>query len=182
MLRLIQRVVFITANSFISFFSYSQIDVYKAKPIEVYKAKPIEVYKAKPIETEKSANAVKLDNNKIPNSELSNINFFIRKWRTGVSGASYQTTNAATNQTTLTTSSGTAKVDPLYINADGSYYWATYGQKKSGKWERTGRTDYPIILRNAIDGRDWFVGRDAKKANLIYIWDGKYYSYTAVPL
>ncbi|HEX3025484.1 MAG TPA: hypothetical protein VHP12_09750, partial [Chitinophagaceae bacterium] len=168
MLRLIKRVVLITtiACACINYFSYGQMEVYKAKPIENIKP----------------ANEVKLNNQKIPDNELRNINFFIRKWRTGVSGAVYETTDAVTNQRKITTSTGTAKVDPLYINANGTYYWATYGQKKSGRWEKTGRTDYPIVLRKAIDGRDWLVGRDTRKVNLIYIWDGKYYSYTAVPM
>lgn len=149
--------------------------------MQEYKAKEIAPYQAKTLNTndQKKDNATNLQNKTIIKS--ADLKFFIRKWRSGVTGASYQTTDIATNTTTTTTSAGTEKKQPLIINNDGTYYWEAYGEKKAGKWETTGKKDYPIVLKSAVEGKDWLVGRADNTTDKIYIWDGKYYSYTAVP-
>ena len=70
MFRIIFRVLLITIGFCIGVNSYSQIQKYKAKTVAPYKAKTIA-----PVT---STHQAKLNNDKIPNSESGNINFFIR--------------------------------------------------------------------------------------------------------
>ena len=141
----------------------------------------IEVYKAKTLTLDKPAKEVKLNKTKISDSALTSLSFFVGRWKCGVNGAVYEIKDINNDLSKLKTSAGSAKTKPLYIFNDGTYYWESYGEKKKGKWEKTKRKDYPIVLLNAIEKKDWLIGRDPYGANIINIWDGVYYSYTATP-
>ncbi|WEK20061.1 MAG: hypothetical protein P0Y49_02695 [Candidatus Pedobacter colombiensis] len=142
----------------------SQIKVEKAKEIEVYKGRSLEAdnnIKTKPTVVE----------------QKSDLSFFTRKWRTGVTNAFYTT---QTGGYTYLHISANAQTKPLYINADGTYYWEAYGEKRKGYWQKTDDKDYPIVLKNSIEGKNWYVCQNEK--NGIYIWDKNAISYTGVPL
>ena len=50
--------------------------------------------------------------------------------------------------------------------------WRWHG--KRGRWRRTGASDYPIVLLNALDGHDWKVGstKGSTCSGKIILWDG----------
>src|SRR5665647_3798081 len=117
MFRIILRVALITTVYCIGVSSYTSAQA--VKPIKantiapVTPAQTVKPIKANTIAPVTSANQVKLNHVKIQDSALRNINFFIRKWKSGVSGAAYETKDIVNNKNTITTSPGTAKIKPL---------------------------------------------------------------------
>lgn len=69
------------------------------------------------------------------------------------------------------TSTG-AKGQAVSIGAN--HVWLWHG--KRGHWGQTGESDYPLVLRNAVDGHDWKVGKavgaSSCKRSQIVLWDG----------
>lgn len=149
-------------------FSQAQLTPHQSKEIEVHKGRDLSQ------ETNKPAPVV---NNSPVNAKA--LQFFIRKWKTGVTDAFYVTNNAGIQTMVVNVN---ARTKPLLINADGTYYWEAYGEQRRGRWSTTGKSDYPIILKNAIGNKDWYVGRHEKGKNAIYIWDHNAVSYTGVPM
>ncbi len=155
--------------------AHSQNNSGKPREIEVYKAKEIEPYKPAPAPVvKKDATAGN------GTSKVADISFFIKKWKTGVTDAFYVVDNGAAGKTMVVNVN--ARTKPLHINSDGSYYWEAYGEQRKGRWEKTGKSDYPVVLKNAIQNRDWYVGQHNNGKNAIFIWDHDATSYTGVPL
>ena len=143
----------------------------KPKELQVYKAKEIEPVKKNTSDKKNEAAEVK---------STTALSFFIRKWKTGVTDAFYVVDKGIQGRTMVVNVN--TRTLPLYINSDGTYYWEAYGEKRKGKWEKTGKADYPIVLKNAIQNRDWYVGQHNDGKNAIYIWDNNAISYTGIPL
>lgn len=92
-------------------------------------------------------------------------------WRTNIPGAVW--TSPGTYNDWLHVSTGVA-VGDLIIRPDGTYIWNSYGGK-SGNWTQThGDSDYPIVLIDTVENKQWKVGVDPKHigGRDIMIWDG----------
>ncbi len=97
-----------------------------------------------------------------------------------VPGAVYQTPIAGTDQSKLTVSTGTQTASTLTLNPDGTYVWnsAWDGKVIKGKWQKTGKADYPILLPQGQEGKDWRLAKgDGSGKGEILLWDGNYMSY-----
>lgn len=107
------------------------------------------------------------ENNAYANSPLK---AFFHTYDTNVSGAAYVTEDNANNTATLHTSAG-AQSGSITIKGDGTYVWnSTWeGRIIQGKWQETNDSDYPIVLLQGEDGRDWKVGKD--QGTDIIVWD-----------
>ncbi|MGZ5077067.1 MAG: hypothetical protein ACXV9R_10635, partial [Methylobacter sp.] len=68
-------------------------------------------------------------------------------------------------------------VESLTIRSDGTYTWTSYGGK-SGNWI-TGDSDYPVILIDTVENKQWKVAADAKHTGGrdIVVWDGRFIYY-----
>jgi hypothetical protein len=90
-------------------------------------------------------------------------------WRTSIPGAVW--TSPGTYTDWLHVSTGIA-VGDLIIRPDGTYIWNSYGGK-SGSWTH-GDSDYPIVLIDTVENKQWKVGADPKHiaGRDIIIWDG----------
>lgn len=95
-----------------------------------------------------------------------------------VPGAAYVTPNPGTDTETLTTSSGVKTDSTLQLNADGTYVWnsAWDGRIIKGSWEKTGDSDYPILVRAGQEGKDWKLGKGDNSE--IILWDGDAMTYS----
>lgn len=94
--------------------------------------------------------------------------FYLRTWHLGVPGTSYVTPGAiGSSSDTLHTSAGTAARHTLTIRADHTWTWGS----DTGRWQSSGRQDYPIELVRAYQGDDWYVGYDEHNDGRIFAWD-----------
>ncbi|RAJ80345.1 hypothetical protein CLV59_105454 [Chitinophaga dinghuensis] len=154
--------------------TYGQITPHQSKEITPYVGRDLSTEQKKSNVTPAMvpASAAK------PGSPQS-LQFFVRKWTTGVSDAFY--VNNIGGVRTLVVQAN-ARTKPLHINSNGTYYWEAYGEQRSGKWEATGDKNYPIVLKNAIQNKDWYVAQHNNGKNAIYIWDHDAISYTGVPM
>ena len=97
-----------------------------------------------------------------------------------VPGAAYETPIAGTDQSKLTVSTGTRTASTLTLNPDGTYIWnsAWDGKVIKGSWQKTGKSDYPILLAHGQEGKDWHLAKgDGAGKGEILLWDGNYMSY-----
>ncbi|NIG56661.1 hypothetical protein [Chitinophaga sp. Cy-1792] len=147
--------------------TYGQVTPYQAKEIKPYTGRDLSTEQKKPATVQQKV------------TSPASLQFFIRKWKTGVTDAFYEVTTAGVRTLVV---QANARTKPLYINSNGTYYWEAYGEQKSGQWVATGKTDYPIMLKNAIENKNWYVGQHNNGKNAIYIWDHNAISYTGVPL
>ncbi|MBV8256138.1 MAG: hypothetical protein JO154_26320 [Chitinophaga sp.] len=155
--------------------SYGQTTPHQSKEIPVYHGRDLSTEQPKPAPAPTPAPVAKPATTASP----QNLQFFVRKWTTGVSDAFY--VNNVGGVRTLVVQAN-ARTKPLHINSNGTYYWEAYGEQRSGKWVATGDKNYPIVLKNAIQNKDWYVAQHNNGKNAIYIWDHDAISYTGVPM
>ncbi|WP_147323428.1 hypothetical protein [Chitinophaga silvatica] len=160
-------------------FSQAQITPHQSKEITPYKGRDLSQENNKPAAVVNSTPGTTSGSSVSKTVGTKDLLFFIRKWKTGVTDAFYVTTTAGVQTMVVNVN---ARVKPLHINADGTYYWEAYGEQRRGRWTTTGKSDYPIVLKNAIENKDWYVARHDKGKNAIYIWNGDAISYTGIPL
>ena len=106
------------------------------------------------------------------NSDLSSFFGLYQYW---VPGAAYTVADYSTNTIVMHNSAGTGVLPGgIRINLDGTYIWNSSWDEKviKGKWNASGKSDYPIVLLNAQEGRSWSVGKSSDKNADITVWDG----------
>jgi|GEM_PF-2790377 len=113
---------------------------------------------------------------RLSDSALSNISFFVGRWNY----KEYDETKS-TEHPSSKKNKQSNKINPLLIYNDFTFMWEVNGVKINGKWERTGKVKYPIVLLKAIEKKDWLVGRDLYGAKIIFIGDGMFNTYSAIP-
>lgn len=106
-----------------------------------------------------------------------NLSIYFGVWHTNVPGAVWTSSSTTAGYDRLHVSAG-AVAGNLVIKPNGTYTWASYGGK-SGKWVN-GDSEYPIVLIDTVENRQWKVGLDSKHPDgqHIYIWDGNAYYYS----
>lgn len=105
----------------------------------------------------------------------SSLAGFISTYHLWVPGTSYTIPDYSNQELILKTSSGTGILPGgVSINADETYIWNSNwdGKTIKGKWKNTGDKDYPILLLQAQEGKDWKVGKAPGKGVDIILWDG----------
>ena len=115
-----------------------------------------------------------------PAAQATGFGFTYGTYGLRVPGAVYQTPIAGTDQSKLTVSTGTQTASTLTLNPDGTYVWnsAWDGKVIKGKWQKTGKADYPILLPQGQEGKDWRLAKgDGSGKGEILLWDGNYMSY-----
>ena len=106
------------------------------------------------------------------NSDLSSFFGLYQYW---VPGTAYTVADYSTNTIVMHNSAGTGVLPGgIRINPDGTYIWNSSWDEKviKGKWSTSGKSDYPIVLLNAQEGRSWSVGKSSDKNADITVWDG----------
>lgn len=95
---------------------------------------------------------------------------FGREWRLFIGGASYVTENNAQGTRTLHVGAGTGNLPlTVTISPDGNYVWKAYDKTIRGQW-KPGKEDYPVVLQNGYEGKNWFA--TIHRCQLL-LWDGK---------
>lgn len=102
-----------------------------------------------------------------------------------VPGVAY-TEAAGGDKVRYVVSSGVKTQSTVVIKPDGAYVWDSKwdGKVIKGNWEKTGDSGYPIVLKNAQEGKNWQVGPDSRKGakpETILVWDGSIW-YEGYPL
>ena len=95
---------------------------------------------------------------------------FGREWRLFIGGSSYVTENTAQGTRTLHVGAGTGNLPlTVTISLDSTYLWKAYGKTIRGQW-KPGKEDYPVVLQNGYEGKNWFA--TIYRCQLL-LWDGK---------
>lgn len=161
----------------IEVFQAQSIEPYKARTVEPYKAQNVEPYKAQEIEVYRGRDlsvGQPTPRQQKSNSSGGDVPSLLGTWQTNVQGAVYQTPSNRPGYNVLHVSPG-AQAGALVIQPNHTYTWNAYGGKR-GRWQETGREDYPIALDDPSEKRTWLVGPQ-RQAGRIYIWDGNAFSY-----
>lgn len=111
-----------------------------------------------------------------PDTGAGDLNYYFRVWRTRIPGAVWTSPSGYRGHDWLHVSAGVA-VGDLIIRPDGTYVWNSYGGKK-GQWVR-GDAEYPIVLIDTAEHRQWKVSVDPRHAGGrdIIVWDGNSFYY-----
>lgn len=92
-----------------------------------------------------------------------------------VPGVAYVTHDYSNSQTVLVTSSGSGVLPGgIRIKADKTYIWNSSwdGKVITGNWSESTDPDYPMVLLNAQEGKNWMVGKSTDSGSDIILWDG----------
>lgn len=137
----------------------------RAHASALHTATDIQPYTAPAVTVAKPAKTITVNKPTLPPKPLS---FYFRTWKLGVPGAAYVTPGPIGSGTaTLHVSAGTAATHRLTIRADHTWTWGS----STGTWRTTGRTDYPILLVDAYQGGQWYVGYDNHNDGRIFVWN-----------
>lgn len=157
----------------------TEIAPYKAREIQPYQAKEIKPYAAR--EPAAKNTTVSSDGTRqathAGNSAAApgGVNSLIGVYSTNVGGGTYITPGNTPGYGVLHTSAG-AKSGALTLRGDHTYTWNAYGGKQ-GRWQETGRSDYPIVLDDRAEKKRWLLGPKRGDADRVVIWDGNAFNY-----
>lgn len=140
----------------------------QAEAIEVYQAHEVQPYKATVIQPDHAQERPVQETRAHPAA----CGAFVGTWQTNVPGAVYITPGSSRYYDVLHVSAGSPK-GFLRINANGTYTWNTYGGKH-GRWRSSQDPEYPLVLVDNAEHKQWKVGCDPKHTGGrdIVIWDG----------
>ncbi|WCK54272.1 hypothetical protein PP175_23780 [Aneurinibacillus sp. Ricciae_BoGa-3] len=156
-------------------YTASELQPYHSTEVPLYQSTEIPVHKAQEVKPTQPPSSQKGQAKKVdPSSCYGTFNLY-------VPGAVSTTDDYVNHTRTTTISPGSGKLKSwLTINANGTYVWNSSWDKKviKGKWKK-GDADYPVILLNAQEHKNWKIGIDKRK-NQVYVWDGYTY-YIGIP-
>jgi hypothetical protein len=150
-----------------------EIKPYQAQEIKPYRADEVKPYQ--PAEVKPAAPAREASGRSARQASPGATEL-LGAWQSSVSGAVWTSPSSFPGFESLHISPG-ALAGLLVIYTDGSYIWNSYGGKK-GRWTRSDRSDYPLVLEDTVENKRWLIGLDQRTQRLT-IWDGNAISYTA---
>lgn len=146
-----------------------------AQEIQPYHAQEIQPYRAQEIEPARPAAPQHGPLGQAASRKA--VAALLGAWRSSVPGAAWTSPSAIPGWDTLHVSPG-ALAGLLVIYPNGTYVWNSYGGKK-GRWMASNDADYPIVLDDTVEHRQWRVGADPRHRGQIFIYDGNAIYYTA---
>ncbi|TFW35986.1 hypothetical protein [Massilia horti] len=150
-----------------------EIKPYQAQEIKPYRAQEIKPYQAQEVKPSRPASEPPGRSERQGAAGMAEL---MGAWQSSVSGAVWTSPSSVPGFDTLHISPG-ALAGLLVIYPNGTYIWNSYGGKK-GRWTRSDKSDYPLVLEDTVENKRWYVGLDQRTQRL-YIWDGNAISYTA---
>lgn len=157
---------------------YATAAAQEIKPYQASEIKPFHADEVKPYQPAevKTAAPAREATARSPRQATAGTTELLGAWQSSVSGAVWTSPSSFPGFESLHISPG-ALAGLLVIYPDGSYVWNSYGGKK-GRWMRSDRSDYPLVLEDTVENKRWLVGLDQRTQRLT-IWDGNAISYTA---